>query len=101
MWCVAELNDDYIVRMEDVLKTYERPYDPTQPVVCLDEKPLTLHADVRSPTPAAPGREARFDSEYQRCGTATVFLWGGAQGGPPFYVRDAEPLRGGVCQGAV
>ena len=73
MWCVAELNDDYMVRMEDVLKTYERPYDPTQPVVCLDEKPLTLHADVRSPTPAAPGREARFDSEYQRCGTANVF----------------------------
>ena len=73
MWCVPELNDDYIERMEDVLATYERPYDPQQPVVCLDEKPVTLHADVRPPTPAAPGREARIDSEYERCGTANVF----------------------------
>ena len=39
MWCVADLNDDYIDKMEDVLKTYERPYDAAQPVVCLDEKP--------------------------------------------------------------
>ena len=42
MWCVPELGDNYIARMGDVLETYERPYDPTQPVVCLDEKPLTL-----------------------------------------------------------
>ena len=63
MWCVAQLDDAYIRRMEDVLETYELPYDPAQPVVCLDEKPVTLHADVRPPTPAAPGREARQDSE--------------------------------------
>jgi DDE superfamily endonuclease len=42
-------------------------------VVCLDEKPVTLHADVRPPSPAAPGREARRDNEYERCGTANVF----------------------------
>jgi hypothetical protein len=59
--------------MEDVLETYEQPYDPEQPVVCLDEKPVTLHADVRTPSPAAPGREARQDSEYERRGTANVF----------------------------
>jgi hypothetical protein len=73
MWCVAELNDDYIVKMEDVLETYERPYDPQEPVVCLDEKPVTLHADVRPPSPARPGREARQDNEYERRGTANVF----------------------------
>jgi len=73
MWCVADLNDDYIDRMEDVLETYERPYDAAQPVVCLDEKPVTLHADVRPASPAKPGREARRDSEYERCGTANVF----------------------------
>ena len=73
MWCVADLNDDYIDKMEDVLKTYERPYDAAQPVVCLDEKPVTLHADVRPASPAKPGREARQDSEYERCGTANVF----------------------------
>ena len=73
MWCVAELNDDYIAKMEDVLETYERPYDPTAPVVCLDEKPVTLHADIRPASAAAPGREARQDSEYERRGTANVF----------------------------
>ena len=73
MWCVAELNKDYIAKMEDVLEAYEQPYDPQQPVVCLDEKPVTLHADVRPASPAKPGREARRDSEYERCGTANVF----------------------------
>ncbi len=73
MWCVAELNEDYIAKMEDVLETYEQPYDPQQPVVCLDEKPVTLHADVRPASPAEPGREARRDNEYQRRGTANVF----------------------------
>ena len=73
MWCVAELNEDYIAKMEDVLETYEQPYDPQQPVVCLDEKPVTLHADVRPASPAKPGREARRDNEYERCGTANVF----------------------------
>jgi hypothetical protein len=73
MWCVAELDEEYIAKMEDVLETYERPYDPEQPVVCLDEKPVTLHADVRPPSPALPGREARQDNEYERRGTANVF----------------------------
>jgi len=73
MWCVGELNEDYIAKMEDVLETYEQPYDPQEPVVCLDEKPVTLHADVRPATPAAPGREARRDNEYERRGTANVF----------------------------
>ena len=73
MWCVADLNEEYIAKMEDVLETYERPYDPKQPVICLDEKPVTLHADVRPASPTAPGREARWDSEYERCGTANVF----------------------------
>jgi hypothetical protein len=73
MWVVADLDEAYIANMEDVLETYERPYDPEEPVVCLDEKPVTLHADVRPPTAARPGREARRDNEYERCGTANVF----------------------------
>jgi hypothetical protein len=73
MWVVADLDEDYIAKMEDVLQTYEQPYDPQEPVVCLDEKPVTLHADVRAPSPAQPGREARRDNEYKRCGTANVF----------------------------
>ena len=70
---MAELNEEYISKMEDVLETYEKPYDPAEPVVCLDEKPVTLHADVRPTSPAKPGREARRDNEYERRGTANVF----------------------------
>jgi hypothetical protein len=73
MWCVADLNEEYVDRMEDVLETYERPYDPQEPVLCLDEKPVTLHADVRPFSAAQPGREARRDSEYERRGTANAF----------------------------
>src|ERR1044071_8449417 len=84
MWCIAELDDEYIEKMEDVLETYERPYDPDEPVVCLDEKPVTLHAYIRPPCPAAPGREARRDSEYERCGTANVFCAVEPKGGRHF-----------------
>ncbi len=45
-WCVAELTPEYIERMEDVLATYEKPLDPPQPVVCLDEKPVPLREDA-------------------------------------------------------
>ena len=70
---VADLDEDYSAKMEDVLKTYEKPYDPAEPVVCLDEKPVTLPADVRPTSPAKPGREARRDNEYERRGAANVF----------------------------
>ncbi len=94
MWCVPQLDDDYIARLEDVLETYERPPDPQQPVVCWDEKPVTLHADVRPPTPAAAGREARRDSEYERRGTANVFCAVEPQAGRHFTF--VTPDRCGV-----
>ena len=93
MWCVAELDDAYLARMEDVLETYERPYDPKQPVVCLDEKPVTLHADVRPACAAAPGREARRDNEYKRNGTANVFCAVEPKAGRHF--TSATPDRSG------
>ena len=61
--------------MEDVLDVYTRPYDPRFPQVCFDERPVQLLADVRDPLPAAPGTPAREDYEYQRKGTANLFLW--------------------------
>ena len=70
---MAELNKEYIQKMEDVLAVYEKPYNPAQPVVCLDEKPVSLHADVRPPIAAKPGKPAKPDNEYERCGTANVF----------------------------
>lgn len=60
--------------MEDVLEVYHRPEDPLQPLICLDEKPVTLHSETRSPQPVAPGRAARRDYEYRREGTANLFM---------------------------
>jgi len=59
--------------MEDVLAVYEKPYNAAQPLVCVDEKPVTLHAEVRPPIPMAPGKIAKRDNEYERRGTANVF----------------------------
>ena len=73
MWCVAELDEEYIRRMEDILAVYERPLSEREPVVCVDEKPVVLHQEVRPPLAMRPGRVARRDGEYQRCGTANVF----------------------------
>lgn len=70
---MAELNPEYLEKMEDVLAVYEKPYNFAEPVVCLDEKPVSSHADVRPPAPATPGRIAKRDNEYERCGTANVF----------------------------
>jgi len=73
MWCVAELDEEYIVRMEDVLAVYEKPLSEQEPVVCVDEKPVVLHQELRPPLALKPGWVARRDSEYQRWGTANVF----------------------------
>lgn len=61
--------------MEDVLAVYERPYDPAAPVVCMDEQPVQLVKETRQPIPAAPGRPARVDYEYERNGTAAIFMF--------------------------
>lgn len=73
MWCVGKLDEEYIDKMEDVLKTYEKPLSEREPVVCVDEKPTVLHEDTRPLIPMRPGQVARRDYEYKRCGTANVF----------------------------
>jgi DDE superfamily endonuclease len=60
--------------MEDVLEVYHRPYDPGRPVVCMDECSKQLIAEVRDPLPPRPGDVAKYDSEYERRGTANVFM---------------------------
>ena len=60
--------------MEDVLEVYTRPYDPTHPVVCLDETSKQLVAETRTPLPAEPGQPQRVDYEYERQGTANLFM---------------------------
>lgn len=65
---------DYVANMEDVLDVYHRPYDPQRPVVCMDECSKQLIGEVRDPLPPKPGQVAKYDSEYERKGTANVFM---------------------------
>ena len=60
--------------MEDVLAVYTRPRDPDRPLVCLDETSKQLIAETRLPIPTKAGRPARFDYEYERNGTANLFM---------------------------
>jgi hypothetical protein len=60
--------------MEDVLEVYARPYDPQRPVVCLDEKPYQLLDHPNEPIPASPGNVQKIDSQYERCGTCSIFM---------------------------
>jgi transposase len=67
-------NADLVCAMENVLEVYCRPYDPRFPVLGVDEAGKQLLADVRPPLPVAPGQPQRVDSEYQRRGTANLFM---------------------------
>jgi transposase len=80
-WCVPKLDEEFIERMEDVLEVYERAYREDKPVVCVDEKPIQLLADVRPGSGIMPGEVKKVDFEYKRNGTANVFC-------------AVEPLKG-------
>jgi len=67
--------------MEEVLDIYKRPYDPRHPVVCMDETTKQLIKEVRAPLPMKPGEVEKYDTEYERNGTANIFM-------------GFEPLRG-------
>ena len=75
MWCIPEVDAEYVARMEDVLDLYNEPPDPKRPVVCFDESPTQLIGEVRQPIPAKPGQLERFDCEYRRNGTANLFVF--------------------------
>jgi len=69
-----QANAGFVANMEDVLEVYQRPHDPQRPVVCLDETTKQMIAETRPPIPAAPGRKARHDYEYERNGVASLFM---------------------------
>jgi len=66
---------EFVAAMEDVLEEYERPYDPKRPRVNMDEQPVQLVKEIRQPLPVEPGQPRRYDHEYERAGTACVFLF--------------------------
>ena len=66
---------EYVAHMELVLDIYAQPYDPACPVVCMDEQPVQLVKETRPPIAATKQRPRRVDYEYERAGTASVFLF--------------------------
>jgi transposase len=74
MWCIPQVDADYVARMEDVLDLYAEAPDPKRPVVCFDESPIQLIGEVRQPIPPKPGQIERYDCEYRRNGTANLFV---------------------------
>src|SRR5260221_2602259 len=80
-WCIPTVSGEFVAAMEDVLALYALPYDARYPTVCLDEKPVVLHAEVRSGLPLAPGHVERRDYEYERHGTANLFVMVGPLAG--------------------
>ena len=75
MWCIPEVDGEYVARMEDVLDLYTETPNPNKPVVSFDESPLQLIGETRVPIPAEPGKPARIDYEYRRNGTANLFVF--------------------------
>ena len=74
-WVIPPQADaEFVCAMEDVLAVYKRPYDSKNPVVCFDEILKQLVKETRQPTPAKQGQNARFDYEYERNGTANMFM---------------------------
>jgi hypothetical protein len=75
MWCIPQVDAEYVARMEDVLDLYAEKPDLKRPVVCFDESPTQLIGEVREPIPARPRQLERFDCEYRRNGTANLFVF--------------------------
>ena len=74
MWCIGVITPQYRERMYRLLDLYEEEYDPTYPVICMDEKSKQLLDDIRKPIPMKPGRPAKYDYEYKRNGTRNIFV---------------------------
>lgn len=75
MWCIPpKHNAEFVYHMENVLEVYQRPYDRRFPLICMDELSKQLTIETQTPLPAAPGRRECFDYEYERNGTANLFM---------------------------
>lgn len=75
-WVIPpEADGEFVAHMEEVLDLYEKPYNPAIPVVCMDEQPVQLLKETRPPIPATAQHAKRVDYEYERAGTATVFMF--------------------------
>jgi hypothetical protein len=75
-WVIPpEADAEFVAGMEEVLDTYAVPYDPACPVLCMDEQPVQLLKENRAPIPATIKHGKRVDYEYERAGTANIFMF--------------------------
>ena len=76
MWCIPpEQNAEFVACMEDILEVYCLPYDPNIPLICMDEQSRQLIKETRKTISVEPGKPARQDYEYERNGTANIFMF--------------------------
>jgi hypothetical protein len=75
-WVIPpEADGEFAAHMEAVLDTYAEPLDPSRPVLCMDEQPVQLLKETRVPIPATRDHPRRVDYEYERAGTASIFMF--------------------------
>ena len=75
-WVIPPESDcEHVAAMEMILETYAQPYDATRPVICMDEQPMQFQKEVRVPIPATDHHPKRVDYEYERGGTAAIFMF--------------------------
>ena len=75
-WVIPpEADGEFVAHMEKVLEIYEKPYDPAIPLICMDEQPVQLLKETRQPIPATATTAKRVDYEYERAGTASIFMF--------------------------
>ena len=98
-WVIPpDADAEFVAHMEDVIETYEKPYDPARPVVCMDEQPVQLVRETRTPLAATKSRPKRVDYEYERAALGMA-----AGDGPPaedqgrLGDRDGGPLGRTLC----
>jgi hypothetical protein len=75
-WVIPpEADAEFVAHMEDVLDVYSRPYDAHLPVLCMDEQPVQLVEEVKTPIAATRDHPRRVDYEYKRAGVANIFMF--------------------------
>ncbi|MDU9050877.1 MAG: IS630 family transposase [Candidatus Electrothrix sp. Rat3] len=75
-WVIPPKKDaEFAANMEDVLEAYERPYNQDYPLICMDEQPVQLIKETRKPILATENHPKRVDYEYERNGTASIFMF--------------------------
>jgi hypothetical protein len=75
-WVIPpEADGEFAAHMEEILETYALPFDPRVPVICMDEQPIQLLKETRVPIPATREHPRRVDYEYERAGTASIFMF--------------------------